>query len=406
MERTVLKTVEFKLYLSKTQERTLTEWLRVACWTYNRCLEQRIKAYKRRKESVGYNAQCALLTGWRKRMPRQSAVHVEFLRDSLRRVDRGFKSFFRRIREGNGKPGFPRFRPHQRYNSMECLQPEREGKNPRYIGDDRIRIPGIGRVRARGRFNVTGEQRLLRIIRRASGWYAQVLIDTGEVIPEKVTPRTLVGIDVGLESFATLDTGEKIANPRFLRQTERELKAAQRKVSRCQRGSNNRRKAVKRLARQHERVRAQRRDFAHQQSRRLVNRFDLLAFEKLNVKGLARMRLAKSVHDAAWSMFTGMLLYKAANAGKHAIPVDPRGTSMECPECGAVKRKELSERVHACSCGCILDRDTAAARVILSRALGVAGACGGQDRCIAPVGDVSRPDETGSLKHWHSRMLW
>lgn len=403
MERTILKPVEFKLYLTAAQERTLEEWLRQSCWVYNQALEHRIKAYKRRKESVGFNAQCALLTGWRKGMPRMQAVPALFLRDALRRVDRGFKAFFRRLRTGE-KPGFPRFRPRRRYNSLEYLMPDD------YAGDGHVRIPKLGRVETRGRFDITGEQRLLRIIRRASGWYAQVLIDTGEVIPAKVTPQTAVGIDVGLSAFATTDAGEKVENPRFYRRAEGRFRHACRQVSRRRKGSNNRRKAVKRLAREHERVAAQRRDFAHQRARELVNKYDVIGFEKLSVKALARTRLAKSILDAAWSLFTGIVTRKAECAGKWAVPVDAARTSQECPWCGRVRKKSLSEREHRCDCnpGHVIDRDMASGLVIRARAVRVVAAeyCGGIDLCAALAGDVSRPVEAGSSHHWHSKMLW
>jgi putative transposase len=389
----ILKTIEFKLYLNEQQEVTLNEWLRVCCWTYNQALEHRIKAYKRRGESFSYNTQSVLLTGLRERIEQLKAVPRVFLNDSIRRVDLSFKAFFRRLKEGSnslGFPGFPRFHSHRRYNSLEYLAVGN------YIGNNRIRIPKLGKVQARGQFDVVGEQRLLRIIRRTSGWYAQVVIDTGIPVPPKIEVKNTIGIDVGLESFLTTSDGDKVANPRYLRRSERKLKQAHRRVSRCRKGSNNRRKAMRRLTRQHERVKAQRRDFCHQESRKLVDRFDLIGLEKLNIKGMSAGILAKSVNDAAWGLFFRFVLSKAECAGKHAIAVDSRGTSQTCPDCGAVKKKELCERVHACSCGLVIDRDHAAARVILSRALGVAGVCGGTGRCTAPDGSISRPDETGS----------
>ncbi len=385
----IITTLEFKLYPTKAQEITLTTWLRTACWTYNRCLEQRVKAYRRRSESISFNDQSALLTGWRNRIERLQDCPTLFLRDSLRRVDRGFAAFFRRLGAGQ-KPGFPRFRSHRRYNSLECLQ------SGNYISTRTIRIPKLAKVRARGRFGIAGQQKLLRIIRRASGWYAQVVIDTGAVVPEPVVaPVAPIGIDVGLNTFAALSNGEQVNNPRFLRKAEAKLKRAQRKVSRCKRGSHNRRKAVKKLARQHERVGAQRKDFAHQTARRLVNRFDLIAFEALNIIGLSRTRLAKSVHDAAWGIFLAILTCKAAYAGCRTVAVDPRGTSQTCPNCGALAKKKLSEREHRCPCGLTADRDAVAAQVILARALGVAGAGGGHGLCAA-IG-ASHPDETRNL---------
>jgi putative transposase len=194
-------------------------------------------------------------------------------------------------------------------------------------------------------------------------------------IPVVHTPGDSVGIDVGLESFATLSTGEKIQNPRFFRKSEKKLKRLQRRLSRKRKGSQNRRKIVKKLARQHEKIKAQRRDFAHQTSRNLVNRFGRIAVEDLNIKGLAKTKLAKSILDAAWGLFFFYLTYKAEEAGKTMVKVDPRGTSQTCPSCGEIQKKILSDRIHQCSgCGLVLDRDHAAALVILDRAVGVAAA--------------------------------
>jgi hypothetical protein len=163
-----------------------------------------------------------------------------------------------------------------------------------------------------GNQSILGKQKILRIIRRASGWFAQVVVDDGVIAPPKVKIETAVGIDVGLTSFAMLDTGEPIDKPRFFRVSERKLKRAQQRLCRRHKGSRNRRKAVRHVARVHERIAAQRKDFAHQESQKLVNRFDLIGFEALNFKGLAAGMLAKSVHDAAWGMFLFFVTYKAA----------------------------------------------------------------------------------------------
>lgn len=390
----MLRAVEAKLYPTSAQAATLDGWLRQCCWLYNQALEHRKKAYSRRREMVGYNTQSSLLTGFRSRMPQLAGVPVRFCRDALRRVDRGVQAFFRRLKEG-GKPGFPRFRPHTRYNSLECLE---VGSYVR--PDGHVMVPKLGLVRCRGGDRqIIGQQKLLRVIRRASGWRAQVVVDDGLAAPPKAAPQSAIGIDMGLQAFATLDNGEKVENPRFFRQGERKLRRLQRRLCRCERRSHNRRKAVRRVARQHERVGAQRKDFAHQLSRRLVNAYDLIAFENLNIKGLASGPLAKSVCDAAWRLFLFFVTYKAESAGRHAVAVDPRGTSQECPQCGEVVRKELRERVHACGCGLVIDRDEAAARVILSRALRVVGAnaCGGNGLCARSNPGVSRPDEAGSF---------
>lgn len=354
------RTIEFKIYPSLFQQDELNRHLRICCRTYNQALEKRIAAYRETGKSPSYHDQTIILTQERMRDAELASVPVEFTRDALRRVDRGMKAFFRRCKSGD-KPGFPRFRPQQRYNSLEQIDPSN------YFNCNRIRLPKIGYVRARGPFGrVSDTQKLLRIIRRASGWYAQVLCEfVPEYLPEVGRE---CGIDLGLTSFLTLDTGETIDNPRTLRKASKRLRAVQKQLSRCQDGSRRRAKQKRVVARVYERVVRKRRGFCHRVSRDIANRFDKIAYEDLNVKGLSSGMLAKSVNDAAWSTFIVLLTVKAENAGRQLVKVDPRGTSQECPDCGAVVRKELSERVHNCPCGLRLDRDHAAAIVIKNRA--------------------------------------
>ena len=361
MSQPIIRMLEFKLYLNTEQVRTLNRWLGKSCWLCNQALEMRIKSYHRRKESISFNRQCSWLTNLRDRIESVRLCPVEFERDALRRVDRGMKAFFRRCKAGE-KPGFPRFKPGRRYNSLECLA------LGDYIGDGTIRVPKLGQVMARGRFaDVTGKQKALRILRRPSGWYAQVVIETTMPEPLPETGQDC-GIDLGLEHFIMLDSGESFPNPRLLRKSAQKLKCEQRRLSHCQRGSGRRKKAVQRVARLHERVKRQRRGHAHRVARDLVNRFDRIAVEKLNVKGLAAGMLAKSVNDAGWGIFLKVLGEKAASAARLVVEVNPAGTSQECPVCGAIKKKELSERTHACACGCSLPRDQASAMVVRSRA--------------------------------------
>lgn len=358
--QTITRTVQFKLYPNAEQVKTLESWLRTCCWLYNRCLEQRIKAYKRRKESPTLYSQQVFLTLLRSRMEWLRSMPAQFQRDALRRVDRGMKAFFRRLKAGE-KPGFPRFKKRDRYRSLEQIQP---GK---FIRDKAIFIPGISEVRSRGRFGIDGKQLGLRIIKRATGWYAQIIVEMPVPAPLPETGQEC-GIDLGLETFATLDSGERIENPRTLRRSEKKMKAASRRLAKCQRGSKRRLKAKKRLARIHECVERQRSGFCHRVSRNLVNRFDRIAVEALIIKGLAAGMLAKSVRDAAWGIFLRLLRYKAESAGRVVVEVDPNGTSQECPRCGAVARKELSERTHRCGCGLTLHRDHAAAMIVRQRA--------------------------------------
>lgn len=359
----IQRAVEFKIYPTARQAVMLESWLRICCWLYNQALDQRMKAHKRRKENVGLYDQQVWLTIMRGRIPSLAEVPAQFERDALRRVDRGFQAFFRRCKAGEKKLGYPRFRSHTRYRSLEALQPAK------YIRSRTLYVPGIGHVRARGQFGSEGKQQGIRIIRRAAGWYGLVIVKREKLILDSIDPINVCGVDLGLNSFATLDSGEKIKNPRLFRRAESKLRIANKRLSRRQKGSKRREKAKKERARVYEKVTRQRKGFCHRISRDLVNRFDGIALEDLNFKSLAGSRLAKSIRDAAWGMFARFLTYKAENAGRHAVAVDSRGTSQECPTCGRIVPKKLSERIHHCpDCGLTIDRDQAAAMVIRNRA--------------------------------------
>ena len=194
---------------------------------------------------------------------------------------------------------------------------------------------------------------------RGRGWYDSF------TYPQK--DGSLVGVDVGLESFATLSNGETIANPRFFREEETELARVQRKLSKAPKGTPERKKALRMVERVHERIANKRYDFAHKVSRYLVNRFGLIAFEDLSIQNMLKNHcLAKSISDVAWNMLVTLTSYKAASAGSVVILVDPRNTSKMCSRCGILVEKTLSDRVHNCPhCGLSVDRDWNAAINIL-----------------------------------------
>ena len=362
MSEFTYKSVEFKLYLSKEQEATLNDWLGQCCWVYNKCLEQRRDAWKEHKESVGAFSQIKMLTRWRLDLDWLTAP-VGFQRSAIQRVDRAFKYFFTRVRVKTKKAGYPKFKSRHRYHSMACVTVGI------YVSAGKVRIPNLGKVKARGAFElVGGKQKSLHIIRRASGWYAQVLCERPKLTVKPVNNKT-IGIDLGLAAFLTTSEGEKVENPRLLRKSAKKLKAAQRALSRKQKGSNRRKKAVTRVARLYERVVRQRKGFCHKVSRDLVNRFNRIAVENLQVAKMAKGRFAESINDVCWSTFLFYLSYKAENAGGEMVKVDPKYSSQECPQCGNTRKKELSERQHNCSrCHSRLDRDHAAAIVIKNRA--------------------------------------
>ena len=345
----------------------MTDMIGAFCDLYNAALDQRIQAYRRRGVSLRYGQQASELKAVRADDERLAGFSFSAEQQVLRRLDKAFAAFFRRVKSGQ-TPGFPRFRAKSRFDSAEF----RVGDGLTLRKGGRLGIVGIpGEVKAKWHRPLPPGAKLgAAVVSRSCGkWYACFQIEVPDEPARVDRPFVPAGVDVGLTSLVALSTGETVAAPRFTAEGAAKLCRLQRMLARRpNKRSKRRAKAVRLLARHQARVAARRRDFSHKLSRSLADRFTHLAFEDLNTAGLARGMLAKAVHNAAWTQIVQHTTYKAANAGGVVKLVDPRGTSRTCPECGTVAAKALSERVHRCECGCILDRDVAAARVILHRA--------------------------------------
>lgn len=353
-----------RLYPTPKQTGCLVEYLDVSRRVYNHALEQRIKAYKRRGESIGYYQQTANLTRWRKNDSSVQDVPFNVCREALKRLNRAFQAFFHRCKNGDAKKGFPRFKAHHRWDSFEFLQSDN------YASDTKIRVPKLGLIRCRNLRPIDGKQKMLRVFRRGNRWFAQILIDDEKPIPPKKPVRSAVGLDVGLTNFTVSSDGVSIAPPRHYRRLEAKLRRTARNVSRKKKGSRNRRKAVEKLRRVHFAIADARSDFTHKLSRVYADSYDLIAVEKLNINGMIQGRLAKSILDAAWGQFINRLRYKVEETGSQLVDVNPHGTSQECSKCGNTVKKDLSQRIHDCpNCGLLLCRDENAAINILNRGL-------------------------------------
>jgi putative transposase len=279
--------------------------------------------------------------------------------DVLKRLDKAFQAFFGRIKHGQ-KPGFPRFKSSGRFDSITFPS---HGDGNRLL-ERHLRIQGVGKVKVKLHRPVKGHIKTVTVKRECDLWYVCFSVECSrQTLPET---NTEVGMDVGLETLATLSTGEKIPNPRFQKKAERALRIAQRRLSRRpNKRSNGRRKAVLLLKKVHHRIFNQRNNFLHEESRKIVNRFGVIYVEDLNFQGLASGMLSKAVHDAGWSSFITKLAYKAESPGRQLIQVDPRGTSQRCL-CGARVPKKLSDREHVCmECGLVGKRDHISAMEIL-----------------------------------------
>ena len=360
------KAYKYRIGPTKGQQRLLNEMLEETRWLYNYMLAYRRDAWEERQESVRLYDTVNMIPALKQERPSLSKVYSQVLQQSLQRLELAFQSFFRRVKENKGEAGYPRFKGYGRYDSLTYPQ---YGNGARLDGNKLI-LSKVGSVNIHLHRPVDGTIKTVTITRSATGkWYACLSVEVEEQ-PLRPTERT-VGIDVGLETFATLSNGEKITNPRFFRRDEKDLKRAQRRLSAEAKGTPERTKRRTVVARIHERIANRRRDFAHQLSRKLVDRFDVIAFEDLKITRMLKNHwLAKSIGDAAWSQLIQYTSSKAAEAGRVVVLVDPRGTSQRCSSCGTVVKKDLSVRVHHCpACGLTIDRDVNAAINILALGL-------------------------------------
>jgi len=281
------KTFRYRLYPTKAQAAQLDRQLELCRELYNAAIQERRDAWRINHVSIGFNAQSARLPEIKDERPELEGVYSQVLQDVLHRVDKNFKAFFTRLKQGL-KAGFPRFRSAARYDSLTYPQLG-------FVVEDRhLKLSKIGRIKIKLHRPIEGKVKTLTLKREAGKWYACFSGEyEAEALPESAE---VIGIDLGLSAFATLSDGTEIENPRYYRKAQAALRKAQRKVARRKKGSHRRRKAVKLLQKAHAHVRNQRSDFHHQVARTLVNQYGLIVVEDLNVKGLASGMLAKSVN--------------------------------------------------------------------------------------------------------------
>jgi putative transposase len=357
-EQGVRKTYKYKLKPMPDQERAMVFVLRRCRELYNAALEERRQAWQKCGVSVTVAQQSAQLPEVKAVRAEYSDIHSQVLQDVLTRLDRAFQRFFARVKSGVA-PGYPRFQGVGRYNSITYKQ----YGNGAIVNNSFLVLSKIGRIAVHWSRPLEGTPKTVTISREADGWYACFSCADVPVQPLPTTGQQ-TGIDLGIEAFATLSNGTRIFYPGWYRKAERALKTAQRRVSRRQRGSNRRRKAVKLLARAHQKVMRQRQDFHHKTALALVRENDTIYHENLQVANMVKNHhLAKSISDAGWGAYLTILTYKAACAGRSVIAVNPAFTSQTCSGCGVVVHKGLSVRWHRCpDCGTSLHRDHNAAK--------------------------------------------
>ena len=372
------------MYPTRQQARQLDQTLDTCRRLYNLALADRKAAYEVEGISRSYEDQAALLTVERKN-GNFTGIYAHCLQDVLRRLDKAFKAFFRRVKAGE-KPGYPRFKGVGWYKSFTYPDSETGYK----LEGSKLTLSKIGAIRIFKHREVEGKTKTGTIKKDHLGRWFAVLVTEIEDVPA-IEAKTAIGVDVGLKSLITTSTGEAIEYPRYYVQAEKKLAATQRSLSRKKKGSANRRKAKVKVAKISNRIQNLRDEFLHQVSRRLVDSADIIVFENLNINGMLKNHhLAKHIQDHAWGKLIQFTKSKAAKAGKVVELVDARYTSQKCSQCGIMVPKTLAERTHACpNCGLEIDRDLNASLNI--RTLGLRGRAYRDTAYNQPIKEVGSP---------------
>ena len=367
------KSYKFRLKLTKKQAYLAQLVLDGCRFVYNICLEQRILAYEELDISLTKYEQLMMLPFLKEERPELIKIHSQVLQDVINRLDKAFTSFFRRCASGE-KPGFPRFRSASRFDSFTYPQ-----SGFCVVGNE-LKLSKIGRVRIKLHRPIEGRVKTCTLRRDASGdWYACLSCEV-ESTPLPTNEKA-VGIDMGLENWAYFSDGTVIENPRFFKKEEKSLAKAQRKFALLEKGTAQRKRQQKIVAKVHERIRNKRSDFCHKISRTVINSYQYICVEELDIQQMLEgsplgHRMSKSIADASWDQFCRFLSYKAVDAGRKIGFVKPAYTSQDCSRCGFREKKKLSTRTHQCAnCGYTVHRDLNAAENILALGLDGLGVC-------------------------------
>jgi putative transposase len=359
------KSFQFRIYPTKNQEVILNRTLSTCRRLYNDALAERKRQAELnrlrksfdvfpwgKQEWSNYYDQANDLS--ESKTVFQKEIHAQVLQNVLKRVEKSMQNFFR-------GSGYPRFQGRNRYNSF--TYPQSGFK----IKGEKITLSKIGDIKIVLHREIEGKIKTCTIKRDIDQWYVSFSCEI-DIPIEPVEIKTITGIDMGLKSLVTFSNGEQINPPKYLRASEKRLAREQIHLSKKKKGSQNRNQQQIKVAKVHRRIRFQRKDFNHKLSINLVNKYDHVVFEKLQIQNMVQNpHLAKSILDASWSQLINLTIYKAEYAGKIVELVNPNGTSQTCL-CGQSVPKDLSVRVHNCpSCGLILDRDHVSAMIIKSR---------------------------------------
>lgn len=388
-EKQVRTSYQYKLRPTKQQAVEIDRWLSMLAAQYNYLLADRFHWYEQNRcpinacplvchfgelrENPDYYSQKKTLPSLKKTHPHYGEIHSQVLQDVVKRVKITFDRFL--SGDSNGKrSGRPRFKSRDRYRTFTYPQIKDD-----CIQGNLINLPKLGKIKVIFHRPIPDgfKVKTASITKKADGYYVTLSLEdlTVPTVKPDINPDLITGIDLGLKEFLTTSEGETVAIPQHYRKSQKRLRVIQKRVSRRKKGSKRRQKAIKQLGKQHKKVADKRKNFHFKTAKQLLSKHDVVVHEDLNVKGLSKSKLAKSVHDAGWSSFLSILSNKAAklagestlpgrlceNAGLLIVAVNPKNTSQDCSSCGIKVPKKLHERWHSCQCGCSLDRDHNAA---------------------------------------------
>ncbi|WP_096608025.1 RNA-guided endonuclease TnpB family protein [Calothrix sp. NIES-2100] len=334
-------------------------------------------------EKADYYTQASDLKRTKELFPDYKNIYADCQQQNLMRLDKAWKRWLTPDKKGK-KGGKPRFKKRGDISSFTFPRVN-SPKAGAHLVSNILKLSKIGEVEVILHRPIPDgfEIKQATILSKADGWYVSFSLED-KTVPDSLSVdeiKSATGIDVGLEKFLTTADGESIEVPQYYRKAQSKLARIQRQLARKVKGSKNYQKQSNKVARLHLHVARQRKEFHYHVAHWLVNSYDLIVFENLNIRGLARTRLAKSILDVAWSAFLQIMQAVAVKRGKLTLGVDPRGTSINCSSCGERVEKTLFIRVHSCSCGLVIDRDWNSALNLLKRGsvgLPISG-CGGLD---------------------------
>jgi putative transposase len=391
----VNKAYKYRLYPQKTTEKKLYFVLNRCRELYNAALSERKDAYQYAGLSISWLDQKRDLPAIKQEIrPEYQQIGSHVLQDVLHRLNKAFDNFFRRVQLKKaglltGHVGYPRFQGRARFDSFTYpdgagwkVTVKEQGKKLKGT----LHLTKIGDIPITLHRPLEGKIKTVTVKREVDEWFVCFSCEVPALEKLPVSSED-VGIDLGVTHLATLSNGEMVEHPRYYRKAKKTLQRRQQALSQKKKGSHRRERAKRLIGKAHRKIARQRKDFLHKQSRKLVNRYQVMVFEDLQIGNLtkkpkpkqdengnylpngkaSKSGLNKSILDAGWGAFVQLCTYKAAWAGRTLVKVDPKFTSQICSGCGSVVKKDLSERWHTCGCGTELDRDVNAAINILRR---------------------------------------